>query len=81
MLRPKALKKGAQTHYNHTYDRVDRQVKRGIDIGKPDVWKLAMEKSDASDISKRIMTADAGGFMMAVTEVRSMYRLWLRHYR
>jgi hypothetical protein len=80
ILTPKAIKKGAQTHYNHTYDRVDKRVKRGIDVGKPDVWKLVMEKGDASDISKRIMTADAGGFMVAGTEVSSMYRRRSTYY-
>jgi cytochrome P450 len=75
LFTPKAIKEGAQTHYNHTYDRVDKRVSRGIDIGKPDVWKLVMEKIDASDVSKRSMTADAGGFMLAGTEVRTMCRL------
>jgi cytochrome P450 len=80
ILTPKAVKKGAQAHYNHTYDRVDKRVTRGIDIGKPDVWKLAMEKSDASDLSKRMMTADAGAFMIAGTEVRGTCRLYSRRY-
>lgn len=70
ILTPKRVKEGAQSHYDHTHDRVEKRMKRGIDAGKPDIWKLAMEKSDASDLSRRLMTADAQGFMLAGTEVR-----------
>jgi cytochrome P450 len=68
-LTPKEVKEGAQFHYNHSYERVDKRLERGIDIGKPDIWKLAMEKTDdLSDLSKRQMTANAQAFMMAGTE-------------
>lgn len=65
---PRYMKEGAQSHYNHTHDRVEKRLERGIDIGKPDIWKLAMEKTDYSELSRRHMTADAGGFMLAGTE-------------
>lgn len=69
---PKYMRDGAQSHYDHTHDRVEKRLKRGIDIGKPDIWKLAMEKSDHSELSRRQMTADAGGFMIAGTEVNCL---------
>ncbi|PVI05829.1 cytochrome P450 [Periconia macrospinosa] len=69
---PKSVAESAHTHYNHSFDRVVKRLGRGIDIGKPDIWKLAMENNEknenVSDLSKRQMTADAGGFMMAGTE-------------
>lgn len=69
MFTPKAVIEGAHFHYNHSYERVEKRLERGIDIGKPDVWKLVMEKTDdLSDLSKRQMTANAQAFMMAGTE-------------
>lgn len=66
---PKEVIEGAHFHYNHSYERVDKRLERGIDIGKPDIWKLAMEKTDdLSELSKRQMTAQAQAFMMAGTE-------------
>lgn len=59
---------GAHFHYNHSYERVEKRIDRGIDIGKPDIWKLVLEKGGESGLSKRQMTADAAAFMMAGTE-------------
>lgn len=51
---PKKVTQGAQLHYNHSYERVEKRLERGIDIRKPDIWKLAMEKTeDVSAVSKR----------------------------
>lgn len=66
---PKYMKEGAQSHYDHTHDRVQRRLGRGKDIGKPDIWKFAVEKSDESELSRKQMTADAQTFMLAGTEV------------
>ncbi|KAF3034418.1 hypothetical protein E8E12_006026 [Didymella heteroderae] len=69
MFTPKQFIEGAHFHYNHSYERVEKRLERGIDIGKPEIWKLAMEKTDdLSDVSKRQMTAQAQAFMMAGTE-------------
>jgi cytochrome P450 len=66
---PKKITQGAQLHYNHSYERAEKRLDRGIDIGKPDIWKLAMEKTeDVSAVSKRQITAHAQAFMMAGTE-------------
>jgi cytochrome P450 len=68
-LTPKEVIEGAHFHYNHSYERVEKRLERGIDIGKPDIWRLAMEKTDdTSDLSKRQMTANAQSFMLAGTE-------------
>ncbi|EMD61120.1 hypothetical protein GGP41_010023 [Bipolaris sorokiniana] len=69
MFMTKEVMEGARLHYNHSYERVEKRLNRGIDIGKPDIWKLAMEKTDqVSDMSKKQMTAHAQAFMMAGTE-------------
>lgn len=66
---PKKVTQGAQLHYNHSYERVEKRLDRGIDIGKPDIWKFAMEKNDdVLAVLKRQMTAHAQAFMMAGTE-------------
>ena len=66
---PKKVTQGAQLHYNHSYERVEKRLDRGIDIEKPDIWRLAMEKNDdVSAVSKRQMTAHAQAFMMAGSE-------------
>ncbi|KAJ4338056.1 hypothetical protein N0V87_004203 [Didymella glomerata] len=68
-LTPKEVIESAHFHYNHSYERVEKRLERGIDIGKPDIWRLAMEKTDdTSDLSKRQMTANAQSFMLAGTE-------------
>lgn len=69
MFTPKEMIEGAHFHYNHSYERVEKRLERGIDIGKPDIWKLVMDKADdSSAMSKRQMTAHAQAFMMAGTE-------------
>ena len=66
---PRSVIEGAHYHYNHSYERVEKRLERGIDIGKPDIWRLAMEKTeDLSDFSQKQMTAEAGTFMLAGTE-------------
>lgn len=37
MLTPKSVLEGAYTHYNHSYERVEKRLARGVDIGKPDI--------------------------------------------
>lgn len=68
LFTPKEVMEGAHFHYNHSYERVEKRIDRGIDIGKPDIWKLVLEKGGESGLSKRQMTADAAAFMMAGTE-------------
>ena len=41
---PEKVTQGAQLHYNRSYARVEMRLNRGLDIGKPGIWKLAMEK-------------------------------------
>ncbi|KAF2999895.1 hypothetical protein E8E13_008449 [Curvularia kusanoi] len=70
-LTPKEVMKGAHMHYDYSYERVEKRLDRGVDIGKPDIWKLAMEKTDetgALKLSKRQMVAHAQGFMTAGSE-------------
>ncbi|XP_014551167.1 hypothetical protein COCVIDRAFT_42475 [Bipolaris victoriae FI3] len=70
IVMPKGAKEKAYEHYNHSADRVGKRLARGIDIGKPDIWKLVMERNENGSInlSKREMTADAASFMFAGTE-------------
>ncbi|KAK7178029.1 hypothetical protein DPSP01_014487 [Paraphaeosphaeria sporulosa] len=67
---PKYVTEEAYKHYNNSADRVEKRLARGIDIGKPDIWRLVMEKNDngTTNLSKRDMTADAASFMFAGTE-------------
>lgn len=67
-IAPASIVKAANTHYDHTYNRVHQRVERGIDIGKPDMWKFVMEKAEQSDLSIGQMTADATAFMVAGSE-------------
>ena len=48
---PKKVTQGAQLHYNHSYERVEKRLDRGIDIEKPDIWRLAMEENDDGSCS------------------------------
>lgn len=65
----KTIIEGARLHYEQSYTLVERRLERGINIGKPDIWRLAMEKSDGlSRLQKRQMTTHAQAFMMAGTE-------------
>lgn len=68
LFTPRKLMEAAHFHYNHSYERVEKRLEQGIDIGKPDIWRLVMDKLDQTGMSKRQMTADAGAFMMAGTE-------------
>lgn len=69
---PKSVIEGAHSHYNHSYDRVVKRMGRGIDIGKPDITKLVLEKKEKNDVEIDLglhqMTTDAASFMLAGTE-------------
>lgn len=67
-LTPKSITAAAHQHYNHSAKRVEQRMSRGIDIGKPDIWKLVMEKSEQVHLPKPLMVADTSSFMVAGTE-------------
>ncbi|USP81367.1 cytochrome P450 [Curvularia clavata] len=67
-ITPKSIIAAAHRHYNHSAERVEKRMRQGIDIGKPDIWKLVMEKSERVHLPKHIMVADASTFMVAGTE-------------
>lgn len=64
---PEAIKEGAKNHHRQSVERVERRLRRGNAIGKPDIWKLVMQ-NEKNPISKSQMIADASGFMVAGTE-------------
>jgi cytochrome P450 len=68
LVTPKSFIKNAYEHYNHAAERVERRMSKGTDIGKPDIWKLVMEKGEAINLPKHLMVADALTFMVAGTE-------------
>lgn len=83
---PRYIKENALKHYKNSYDRVEKRLARGIDIGKPDIWRLVMEKNEdgSANLTKSDMTADAVGFMLAGTEttattVTALLYLLLKH--
>jgi cytochrome P450 len=55
-------------HFDHSAQRVDRRMEKGTDAGKPDIWKLVLEKSGKDQLAISEMHANATTFMTAGTE-------------
>lgn len=66
-VQPKYMAELRQSHLNHSIERVDRRLEKGIDIGKPDIWKLVLEKGKEL-LTIPSMHAHASLFMIAGTE-------------
>ncbi|KAH8727461.1 cytochrome P450 [Phaeosphaeriaceae sp. PMI808] len=66
-ITPEKYKKKAEEHFRHSVDRVDGRIKKGKDIGKPDIWKLVLGK-DEEQLSLSKMHSNASIFMIAGTE-------------
>lgn len=65
---PPAMKQLAKSHFENAAERVERRIAQGTDIGKPDFWKLVLEKQEKMDYGLEEMKADASTFMRAGTE-------------
>lgn len=76
---PARVKEGAKQHFQHSAERVEKRLRRGNDIGKPDIWKLVME-NEKNPIPKQQMIADATGFMIAGTETTATTLTALLYY-
>ncbi|KAH7026785.1 cytochrome P450 [Macrophomina phaseolina] len=67
VLMPKSLSDSRKMHFQHSVERVDRRLSKGITKDKPDIWNLVLEKGQ-DQLSKGQMYANSALFMLAGTE-------------
>lgn len=63
-----STRRQSKEHFDNTAERMDQRLKRGVDAGKPDIWKFVLEKNGQSGLTNGQMKADASTFMRAGTE-------------
>jgi cytochrome P450 len=66
-LTPKSLQEQRRLHFDHSAQRVNRRLEKGINIGKSDIWQLVLEKGD-NKLTVDEMHSNASTFMIAGTE-------------
>lgn len=66
-IQPQSLRDMERRHYEHANTRVDRRLAKGVDLGKPDIWKLILQKEE-NPMSLAQMYSNSSVFMAAGTE-------------
>ncbi|KAL1620285.1 hypothetical protein SLS56_009719 [Neofusicoccum ribis] len=64
---PASLREMERLHFQHSVERVDRRLAKGVDGDKADIWKLVLEK-DKGQLRLGQMHANSSLFMIAGTE-------------
>lgn len=67
VLSPKWIRDAEQYHLDHSAERVDRRLTKGLDKQGADIWNLVLEKGD-SQMNLGQMHANSSLFMAAGTE-------------
>ncbi|KAJ4983610.1 averantin oxidoreductase [Stagonosporopsis vannaccii] len=78
-LMPKSIRDMQKMHFNHSADRVDRRLAKGVTKGGSDIWNLVLEKGQ-DQMSLGQMHANSSLFMAAGTETTATLLSGLTYY-
>ncbi|OJD29903.1 cytochrome p450 [Diplodia corticola] len=77
---PQSLIDQQKAHFQHSAERVDRRLEKGVDGDKPDIWGLVLAKGKDNQLGLGEMHANSSIFMIAGSETTATLLSGLTFY-